>query len=221
MRVKGGKFLSLVSFFYIVVAIVFLSFPTDLLPDYIHKPRLMFFGILAFAGLLYLPRVIFIWTKGKILYQKRKSSLLKYENLFAVGLFVSSMGDLGFYQFYRIGFNYDKLVHFILPFFAVISAGGYLINGYRQNWLKALFLAASIVMIGGIVWEAVEFSVDKIFGTHLWGVDSRDVFSDTKADLYADFLGTLLGLSAQLIRYSLRGEAQNVKIGSTRRRYTG
>lgn len=101
-------FLKFSSTLLVLIGLFLLVSPSEWFPDF-YNP--IFMGILALISpiLIYLPR--FILTKSTP--QKRKL-ILDMRSIIAFALLVNFAGELGLFQLYRYGFEYDKFAHFIV-----------------------------------------------------------------------------------------------------------
>jgi len=122
----------------------------------------------------------------------------KVVDMIYVGLIFSlvlgALGALGLYQLYKIGIEYDKILHFLLSvFFTVILTRSY--QGWRKYGLKkSLSIAVTIVFLGGLVWEAYEFLGDALLDTEMMGYSGQFVTKDTVWDVIMNSLGVILGI---------------------------
>jgi hypothetical protein len=162
------------------------------LPNNFIKPSTI--GILAFVAvfLIISPRLFLNSRIGGDM--KREHALSKLQSMIAFALIVNCAGGAGLYDLYKIGFNYDKLMHFIVPMmFAVVWAY------FFKDWFgfgireSALF-ASALTFAGGVVWEILEAFSDIFFGTQLLGMGSGKIVSDVVLDVVMDVLGIIMGI---------------------------
>ncbi len=97
----------------------------------------------------------------------------QFKTPLALILFLNASGDLGLYELYRYGFEYDKVIHFVSPLIATLALAR--VYGIRK--------AITIVISCAFAWELFEFLSDAIIKTHLFGVFRQHVWSDTAGDL--------------------------------------
>lgn len=103
----------------------------------------------------------------------------------AVILLLNASGDLGLYELYRYGFEYDKVIHLVSPTIATLVLARYL--GIRR--------AILIVLGTALAWEFFEYICDALIKTHLFGVYRQHVWSDTMWDLIMNTLGVTIAFS--------------------------
>jgi len=119
---------------------------------------------------------------------------------FAFILSLNASGDLGLYELYRYGFEYDKVIHFISPLIVTIAFTKIL--GLRRAML--------IVVAGVLSWELYEFLADTFLKTHLFGVYRHQVFKDTVTDLIMNALGITSAIFIFLLRYQHYDRSGNI-----------
>lgn len=115
----------------------------------------------------------------------------------ALILLFNASGDLGLYELYRYGFEYDKVIHFVSPVIAVLAL------------CKAMPLrrAVLIVIAGALAWELFEYSSDALIKTHLFGVYRQHVWSDTIMDLVMNALGVIIAAAWTFFRMGFGGQS--------------
>ena len=177
-----------------IVGLILLLAPVDWFPSF-YAVRFMGIGALVFAAGVQLPPVIFHGRRGL-----QAKAVFNLQKAVTIGLLLSGAGELGLWQLYRIGFPYDKLVHFIVPAMLAASLAGMGLHYWRMRFSRALFLAAGIVILLGVGWEAVEFYSDKLFGTQLFGVYGTDISIDTIVDLICNVLGVSTSLAIVAVK---------------------
>lgn len=98
-----------------------------------------------------------------------------------------------------LDFQYDRFLHFTVPFFALIIF--FLlwlpVIKIRCNKVKKrdfLLIVFIIVFISLFFWEAVQYSIDQTFGTKLFFDKSQDIRIDFLEDIIFGLLGLTLGL---------------------------
>ena len=97
----------------------------------------------------------------------------------AIILLLNASGDLGLYQLYRYGIEYDKIIHFASILIATLALSRIL--GVRR--------AVLIVIAASLVWESFEFFMDQYFKTRLFGVYHLFILRDTIMDALFDVMG--------------------------------
>ncbi|MDX1535391.1 MAG: hypothetical protein R3346_01335 [Candidatus Spechtbacterales bacterium] len=167
-------------------------FDFNIFPGF-YMPYLM--GALAFVS------VFLIILPGLILKPgdnpKKKRALVYLKASIAFGLIINGAGGLGLYKLYTIGIQYDKITHFVTPFIFTVALTYLLVNWYEKEWKYALIVSAIVVILGGFLWEVLEYVSDIFLGTHLFGGGSSEVIADTVGDIVANFLG--VGVASFLI----------------------
>ncbi len=104
---------------------------------------------------------------------------------FAIIFALNASGDLGLYELYRHGFEYDKVIHVLSPMIMTI-----VLARYWGSWKKAV----GVVLMCAIGWELYEFLADAILKTHLFGVYRHQVLRDTIMDLVMNVIGMGIGV---------------------------
>ncbi len=172
---------------YAVAIAVLLIAPRTWLPEF-YRPLFMA-GISTLAiFLIALPGWIFR-TQDK----HKKIVLERCQLAIAFCMLANGLGGLGMYKLYKIGFEYDKLLHFIVPTTAVVFVTYFLVHWYHRSRRFALICAVLIVLIGAIAWEGWEVAQDRLFGTKTSGVYGEDYQRDTTNDILAGLGGAMLG----------------------------
>jgi len=114
---------------------------------------------------------------------------VKYKFPLAVILIISGAGDLGLYELYRYGFEYDKLVHFIVPLIATLVLS-------REFGMKKTIL---IMLAGAVAWELYEYLADALIKTHLFGIYRHQIFRDTMMDLIMNGSGVIMAICLKFL----------------------
>ena len=107
----------------------------------------------------------------------------------AVNLLINGAGGLGLYRLYLIGFEYDKLTHFVTPMLLTVGIYTFLSIWYEWRNKKTLIFVVAGVLVAGFGWEALEYLSDVLFDTQLLGGGSAQVARDTTFDVIANILG--------------------------------
>ena len=115
------------------------------------------------------------------------------QTMLAAILLLNGLGDLGLYELYKIGFEYDKLVHFLSPAIGVAMGSKFLMARYGLSIKKSLAITFTVAAIVSVGWEVFELIADGTFGTHLSGVYGSYVSEDTRHDLFSDVFGMFAG----------------------------
>jgi uncharacterized membrane protein YjdF len=109
-------------------------------------------------------------------------------------LALNALGALGLYKLYLVGFEYDKLLHFITPLILVLGAARFRMVWYGRNINSALKWSLGVVLAGAIGWEVFELLSDVTFGTETMGLYGEGVVKDTIVDLVMNILGAVLAV---------------------------
>ena len=106
-----------------------------------------------------------------------------------------------------LGFQYDRLLHFVVPFFSLIIFSLLwlpVMKIKRKEIKKRRFLLYifAVLFIGLFLWEALQYNIDQLFGTKLF----FDVKQEIKVDFLEDIFFGTCGLFAAIIylNYSLK-----------------
>ena len=101
---------------------------------------------------------------------------------------------------HKLGFQYDRFLHFSVAFFAFIIflllwLPVMKINGEELKRRKLLICLFLVLFVSLFLWEILQYNIDQIFGTKL--------FFDTEQEIKIDFLEDILfgtcGLLAAVI----------------------
>lgn len=181
-------FLKFSSIALVTIGLILIIAPSAWFPDF-YNP--IFMGIIALLSpiLIYLPR--FILTRTSPL--KRKL-ILEMRSVIAFSLLVNFAGELGLFQLYRYGFEYDKFAHFIVCMAFAFILGESLCEWEHLHAAKLLWIVFLVVFSSGILWEVLEASSDFLFKTQEWGVYGEHLVLDSFKDLLFNSLGTLAGM---------------------------
>lgn len=182
------NFLKSSSILLIIIGLILLFAPKDWFPNF-YSP--IFMGIVAIVSpiLIYLPR--FILTRSNP--QKRKL-ILEMRSVIAFALLVNFAGELGLFQLYKYGFEYDKFAHFIVCMTFAFILGESLREWEHLHAKKLIFIVFLIVVSSGILWEIFEASSDYLFKTQEWGVYGNHLALDTYKDMFFNTLGAIAGI---------------------------
>jgi hypothetical protein len=170
-----------------------LVLPKEWFPNF-YSP--IFLGVIALISpiLIYLPK----WILTRSTPRKRKL-VLEMRSVIAFSLLVNFAGELGLFQLYRYGFEYDKLAHF-----SVSMLFAFILSESLKEWedfslTKRLLITLLIVFASGILWEFFEASSDFLFKTKVWGVYGKHLVTDTYTDIFFNTLGGIAGIIISLI----------------------
>ena len=127
----------------------------------------------------------------------------RFKSALALILLFNASGDLGLYELYKYGFEYDKVIHFVSPLIATLALARTF--GIRR--------ATMIVIAGALTWELFEYLSDLLIKTHLFGVYRHQIFRDTLMDLLMNLLGITGAILIFLIRLRYGGRTGNINQG--------
>lgn len=173
--------------------LILVSFPVNWFPSFYD---VRYIGLAAIGGamaIIILPRMLAVLT-GAINDKNKKQAINLFQFLLTVSLMSNALGDLGSYQLYKIGFQYDKLVHFTSSLLGVFIGAIILHKLFEIRLSYAVIFAFIAVIVCGIGWEVFEHISDFLFKTRIAGVYASDVSNDTKFDLLFDAIGTVSGV---------------------------
>ncbi len=179
---------------FLLTGTVLLLAPAEQLPDFYH--RIFMAGMLFLSPLLvWLPRLLL----GKNVTIRKEVLVTRMQSAIAFALLLNNGGELGLFQLYRYGFEYDKFTHFLVPMLFAFILAESLHAWERFPTTKILWATALIIFSAGILWEGLEFGSDILFHTAEWGVYGAGVVSDTIKDILFNIIGIVAGLTVFLI----------------------
>lgn len=150
---------------------------------------------------------------------RRQEAIIFLRFVLALALIFNALGELYFYQLYKYGIQYDKLIHFTSSFLFVAALTFFYEKWYNLNLNQALKKAVIIVIISGLLWEIFEFSSDFFFKTSEFGVYGQLKTIDTTFDILSDLLGITVG--SIFISWRGWGNLYNKLFGCNRRMSSG
>lgn len=182
------KFIGLIVIAFGLIGFSFLVGKKEWFPDWY---RLSFMAGVAFlsAFLIILPKLIF----SSIESQKQKT-LLKLQTVIALSLSFNGLGGLGFFQLYKVGIPYDKILHFFTPFILILALVPFINFWYKTSFKSALISAFILIILAGFFWEFLEFTSDVILKTKSFGVYGDNIVEDTILDIFFNFIGLFAGI---------------------------
>lgn len=183
-----------ISIFTLTLAgVCLLILPAQVFPSFYD---IRYMGIASLLGALTiygLPRFLQVKESTPNATQKNKAVDL-FQLLLAFIIFSNALGDLGLYQLYKVGFEFDKFIHFLNPFLVALLLPTILQERFEIRKSYSIALACFVVCIGGVAWELFEYAADQILETHIYGVYGSDISHDTKFDIVFDLMGGLVGI---------------------------
>ncbi len=190
-----NKFIKFSVIAFIIGGLILLFGKGEWFPDF-YNPKFMGVIGLFCAFLIILPRLIFKTTIS----ETKEKALTFLQNILVISLLLNAAGALGLFQLYKVGFEYDKFLHFIIPVISVIAIAYFSYNWYGHTLRKSLILAAMLVFLGSFLWELYEFFGDWTFKTQMLGQYGKFVAKDTLWDLIMNFLGTICAVIVLLYK---------------------
>ena len=171
--------------FFVVSGVILLVTPHSIWPSFYDLPYMGWAALVCALAIWILPKVG-PWDPFKV---------RPLQTALAVILLFNASGDLGLYELYRYGFEYDKIIHFVSPLIATLA----LAPACRQAGEPlGIRKAIAIVISCAFAWELFEFLSDAIIKTHLFGVFRHQIFRDTVLDFGMNILGVATG---SILRY--------------------
>ncbi len=194
MNIK--KISKIIAFIFVIAGLVFILGKRVWFPEF-YRPQFM--GTIAFisAFLIVLPNLIFKFPDDPL----KQKTLNFFQNVLVVSLLLNGLGGLGLFQLYKIGFEYDKLLHLIVPFLSVMALSRFGFDWYKWSFKKSIIISAILVVFGGFLWELFEFFGDRFFKTEMLGYYGKFIAEDTVWDLIINLFGVASGaLSSVFIK---------------------
>ena len=204
MNIK--KISKIIAFIFVIAGLILILGKRAWFPNF-YNP--LYNGTMAFvsAFLILLPRLVF---KPKDSEQEKMLNLIQVGALIVLSL--SALGGLGFYQLYKYGFQYDKLVHFIASAIFTIVIVELYWPWHKVSFKKSVILSIIIIFVAGIAWELYEFSVDVLFKTEMLGIYGQYITEDTIWDIIMNCFGVIAAATGLGILKSHKSDLIN-KVG--------
>jgi hypothetical protein len=166
--------------------------PERFLPSFYDTQYIHLFSIGSILLIYFLPRHLKVSAQDQNALEKNKV-IDQLQILITLILYANILGDLGLYQLYKIGFPYDKFIHFLIPLLCMIFFPKFLHIRFGIPFSRACIYSFIFILSSGILWEISEYLADTIFKTHIFGVYGQDLIHDTTLDLLSDLLGSSIG----------------------------
>ena len=179
--------------------LILVSFPINWFPSFYDARYIGLAAIGGAAAIIILPRILNALA-GTFGAKNRKQAIDLFQFLLTVAIISNASGDLGLYQLYKIGFQYDKLIHFSTSLLGVFIGAIILHKLFEIRLSYAIVFAFIAVIVCGIGWEVFERISDFLFKTHIAGVYASDVSNDTKFDLLFDAIGSMAGVITSIFQ---------------------
>lgn len=184
---KVEKFIGFTVWFLLLAGLILLIGDKKLWPDF-YSPDYFSFFFFSSAALILAPEYIF-----KTDDERRKKSILLLRFTLAASLLLNALGELYLFQLYRYGFQYDKLLHSVSSFLFILVFIDFFKIWKNFPLGRILLFSAVLTLVGGIAWEALEFTFDALFKTKEFGIYGQDRLADTFWDLFSDLFGAAAG----------------------------
>lgn len=171
---------------------IFLLAPREFFPSFYDIHYMGWAALAGVLGIILLPQALRVSPQAPQAAQKnRAADLFQYLLLYAV-LF-NAAGDLGLYELYKVGFEFDKVLHFFTPLMSVFLVSQIVQGRFAVSISKAGYIAFGLTILCMSMWELYEYVADIFLQTHLYGNYGSDVYNDTKFDLLFGLLGSVAG----------------------------
>lgn len=126
-----------------------------------------------------------------------------------VGLFLINIP--GSLYLHGLGIQYDRFLHFTAAAFGFLIAFLVLSPLFtrlpdKKDMPKALTISGLVTFVGLFVWEGIQFSSDRLFGTLLFHDAVQPIALDVTEDILFGFAGMLIALL--LLRHSRKLRAR-------------
>lgn len=190
---RHKDFFGFSSLLLILIGLILLFAPERLFPSF-YRPQFMGTVALLSPLLIYLPK--FFLNRGT---PQKKNLVREMRSVIAFSLLVNIGGELGLFQLYRYGFEYDKFAHFLVSMLFAFVLGEALREWEGFSVKKIVWLVFFIVFSSGVLWEIFEATSDYLFKTQEWGVYGAHLAIDTYKDFVFNTLGALAGIIVFLI----------------------
>ncbi len=193
-----NKFVKFSVIIFVIGSLILLFGKGKWFPDFYNPQFMGIIGLIS-AILIVLPSLIF--TPSTSSWQAPKQKALNLlQNVLVISLLLSAAGALGLFQLYKVGFEYDKILHFIIPSLFIIVITYFNYHWYGISFRKSLIIALILVTISGFLWELFELFGDKNFGTQMLGYYGEFVSEDTFWDLIMNTLGSIVGVIIAIMK---------------------
>lgn len=199
------RFLKFSSIILVIIGLLLLFGKKSWFPNF-YNP--LFLGVIAVISplLIYLPK--FFLTKSS---PKKRKLILEMRSVITFSLLVNFAGELGLFQLYKYGFEYDKFAHFIVSMLFAFILGEALSEWEQLSPGRILWLIFLVVFSSGILWEIFEATSDLLFKTQEWGVYGKHLVGDTYRDIAFNTLGAIAGIVVFMIPKGQREKISNKK----------
>jgi len=182
---KRKKFINSSIITFIIIGVVLLLGKDSWFPEFYNSS---YMGIFSFIS------AFLLYSSKRIFCKLNQIDSERLQSTIASALILNGFGSLGLFKLYTIGFEYDKLLHFVVPLIFTVNFVG-IFNKWRGLTFNQSLAAVSVsIFLLGLFWEIFEFSSDTLFGTETFGIYGKEAFRDTIQDISANVLGILAGI---------------------------
>lgn len=197
------KFLVKISLIALALAgIILLLSPISWFPTFYDVRYMGISSLVGAFAIYFFPKGLRVESKTPGAEQKNQAVDLLQILLTSI-ILINALGDLGLYQLYKLGIEFDKILHFFIPFSILLFFPIFLQKRFEIQKTKALALTLCITIFSGIGWEIFEYICDALFQTHIYGVYGMNLNIDTKFDLLFGAFGSSFGLIASIFLHKL------------------
>ncbi len=186
-----------------LLGLLLLIVPKNWLPSFYHP---IFLGVLFLLSplLIYAPTLLLTRRSS----ERKRLLVVKMRSIAAFSIIMNTGGELGLFQLYRFGFEYDKLAHFLVPMLLAFILAESLRAWEHFSRRKIILLVFLIAFLVGLFWELLEWGSDRLFHTDEWGVLGTHVAGDTYHDIIFNTLGSIAGLFIFCLPPKIKKSAQ-------------
>jgi len=193
------KFVKISIIFLLASGIILLSFPVRWFPSFFDVRYMGIAALVCAAAIFFLPKALFVAT-GAPNAEKKNKAVDLFQFGLALAIINNALGDMGLYQLYKVGFEYDKFIHLITSFLAVLIIAVVLEGRFEVSAFYSTLAALMIVVVAGLFWELFEYLSDVVFKTHIYGVYGININSDTQFDILSNIIGAIAGVFVLILK---------------------
>ena len=176
-----------------------MSFPVRWFPSFFDVRYMGIAALVCAAAIFFLPKALFVAT-GAPNAEKKNKAVDLFQFGLALAIINNALGDMGLYQLYKVGFEYDKFIHLITSFLAVLIIAVVLEGRFEVSAFYSTLAALMIVVVAGLFWELFEYLSDVVFKTHIYGVYGININSDTQFDILSNIIGAIAGVFVLILK---------------------
>ncbi len=199
-------FIKISVYILIFVGVVLTVFPKRWFPSFYDVRYMGWSAFVSAVAIIILPRVLRVSAHTPDSERKNHAAHL-FQFALTVAIMSNALGDLGLYQLYKVGFEFDKLIHLSTSTLGAIAIPVILNKRFKISISYSITIAFVAIILLGISWELYEYFVDNLLETHIYGVYGSDIGNDTKFDLIFDVIGAVSGTLASFYMIYKNGQA--------------